>query len=99
MKTTFLILIGAFTFQSSLANECKNRERFHGPNVAFGMTFWQEVSEGAGSVDDCIASARGQLGKTIECDAFENFPQGCTVFAADYHYTQADGTVTKGRVR
>lgn len=99
MKTSLLLLISALATQNSFAGECKNRERFYGPNVAFGITFWYLAPEGNESVENCKKSAQSKLGSFVDCDSTADFPAGCTVFAVDYKFIGDDGIVTTGRVR
>lgn len=96
---TWIFVFGLVAVQNAFAGSCETRERFRGPNVPFGMTFWESAPAGDGSLQACVDSAAATLGSNIDCDSNQDYPQGCEVYAADYKFVSDQGLITKGTVR
>ena len=99
----FMILMQA----SAEAGSCENKYNYTAPILSFGTSGWYEVKDADKSVEDCINSAKSNLGKAVAPEPNSGSMHGIplnifgdyTVSTAKFRYKTDDGYEVSGTIK
>ena len=107
MKRLILGALVMIVMQASAeAGSCENKYNYSAPILSFGTSGWYEVKEADKSVEDCINSAKSNLGKTVPAQTTVGSMHGIsfefgdyTVGTAKFRYKTDDGYEVSGTIK